>query len=192
MSIIKIIYFFLALVFIWPISHTFSAAYISLGSSQVEYELSLFDEDLSIEQSVKKASGTCVEGGVFLTNSVAFEGSYSILKVKNIQGDITTPSSSEYTMEPSIEIYSYGLRWFMWEFFNIKLGGFKSVYDPSISFAPALDGVGSTTVTDNGSYHGLGLGLTLKKMQIFYDKTIFKRQSHKDSALDSLGVRIFF
>lgn len=169
-----------------------SATYVAVSTAELRQQLSTFDQQSEIELKNFVGTGPKVEFGYFLTNSMAMELGYTQIKFEEFEGSLVSPSGSDYVLKPKTDIISYGLRWYVWEWLNFKVGGSRSTYDPQLELNPSLAGFGSTTVEETGSYYGIGLGLTFKKIQLFLDITYFPKADNENPMMSDFGLRVFF
>lgn len=174
------------------VEYAHSASYIAISNADIKQQLTVFDTNLDGVVEDFKGTGPKAEFGYFLTNAIAMELSYTQVKFEEYEGSIASPPGTVYTLKPQMDIITYGLRWYMWEWLNFKVGGSRSTYDPKLTVTPSIAGVGSSTVEDSGSYYGFGLGLTFKKIQLFFDTTYFPKAESENPIMTDIGLRVFF
>jgi hypothetical protein len=163
-----------------------------MATSDMSQEITVFSEELESQQEVLKGAGVSIQFGYFLSNSISFEIGHSSINFESYEGAISSPIIGKYEMIPKLDILSYGIRWFVWESLNFRIGGSRTEYDPKLQLTPDIEGVGSTTLSSTGSYYGGGVGVTFKKMQLFLDHTQYPKADSANPSLTEIGIRVFF
>ena len=182
----------ICLLFILFPPKVFAAAYISISNTDMNMSFNSINILSEKEQTLLKGTGVGLQFGYFLSNAISFElGHYSI-KFQRYTGETSNPNVSEYEMSPQYESLNYGIRWFVWEGLNFRIGGSKFEYDPKLESEEAYSELPGKKESQTSSYYGVGVGLTFKKMQLFFDLTVFPSAETENSNLSEMGIRVFF
>jgi hypothetical protein len=177
---------------------------VNAGLPSAEYEVAGTDETVS-----GLAYG--LEVGLRLTQMFALEVGYNQANFEKITGTAGT-TGNELTQESELQFtnITYGLRLFLGNYFNIKLGGLSSNFDPQSSytgtgiyaaFATAFNGY-DWSGTGTGTYYGIGFQYPMGMMDLYFDYTAQNMTiEFNESAIDgddtgytttNVGVRFNF
>lgn len=180
--------FFIVLSFLTP---TYGASYLGLRTGDSSQEVDSFDR---LGDEVKEKVGGSVFGldlGYFLTNSLAIEVGYTDVKQESLSVSSTSPIPFSYESNGELSIINLGFRWFLADFLNLRFGGTKTEYNPRIQADGALSGLESKAIEDRSSYYGVGLGYTMRQIQLFYDYTVFPNEDGENMKMTTFGIRLF-
>ncbi len=187
------LFFLFFLISFLLIEQVSAAGYFAVNNLSMRMENLHFDENLNAEFQRENAIGFGAEFGFFLTNSAALELGFMASKFKSYEIQGNTPSNYTAKVDGSFSAVTIGMRWYWYEFFNIRFGGIKKEYDPHFTSTgtPFAD-IEFVKEEEYGNYFGWGLGLTVSKMQIYYDQTLLPNPSGKDAISNALGLKVFF
>lgn len=169
-----------------------TASFLSFSTGELTSEVASFDQNSKEVATSIKGMGTTVQFGYFLTNPMSVELSYTQIKNEDIEGKVLSPGAGSYIIESESEVFTYGLRWFIWEFLNIRLGASKKSLKTKIHQTDVNLSYDTTRQEENGPYYGIGLGMTFSKMQVYYDYTLFPVVGGEAMKLSEVGFRTFF
>ncbi len=184
--------FFFMICIVFSSQFVFAASYFSVGNGNISLENLSFDANMQEEVVYSESSGFSLEIGHFLTNSVALEIGFLAAKFKKEKIEYSTPSAFTAEIEGGFTAATMGLRWFLYEFMNIRFGAIRREYDPNLKATGALDDSAGEKKLDYGNFYGAGLGATFENIQIYFDQTTIVNPNGKNGDAKLLGLRLFF
>lgn len=178
--------------FFYLIETARAEAFLSVATSDILRDYYVLNSS-SVETDVNlKGSGVSVNFGYFLSNAIAFEIGYSSLNFETYEREITSPSLAVYEIRPQLDILQYGIRWFLFDAINFRVGGARFDANPKLRLTNPIANYKYDKFSETTSYYGGGVGLTFNKMQIFYDYTIFPSVEMENTKMSEIGIRVFF
>jgi hypothetical protein len=187
----KNINFFLILIFVNLIFNSavcFSAGYLGIMNGDISQEFATYDNQAQEDKELIDGNTFGLEIGYFLTNSVAFELGFSDVQFKESE---VNGADFTYFSDINGSFLNYGFRWFLADFFNVRMGVNRSEIKYNIKTTGTLE-VDDKTKIESNQYYGFGFGMTFQKMQAYYDWVQYPNEDGKNGSSQTVGLRLFF
>lgn len=180
------------IIFCSLIEYSKAEAFLSVATGDMLKSYSVLSSSSLETDALLRGSGVSINFGYFLSNAITFEFGYNSFNFESFQQNISSPTANLYELRPQVDILQYGIRWFLFDSINFRVGGSRFEIDPRLKLTQPINNYKYEKTNETTSYYGGGVGLTFNKMQVFYDYTIFPNVEMENTTMNEIGIRVFF
>ena len=173
---------------IFKASPSYAAGYLGIMNGDISQEFDSYDNLAQEDKEVLEGNIFGLEIGYFLTNSVAFELGFSDVQFREVD---VNGADFTYFSDVNGSLLNYGFRWFLADYFNIRMGVIRSEIKYNTKTTGTLE-LNDETIIESNQYYGFGFGMTFQKMQAYYDWVQYPNEDGKNGSAQTIGLRLFF